>query len=156
MLKEKIQSDLIEAQKAKDELRVSTLRLLLSAIKNFAIAKESTSYNPTDEEVAGIIQKEIKQRKESIEQFRAGSRDDLVEKETKELKILQNYLPEQLSEDEVRVIVNESIKEVGASSSADLGKVMSVVMPKVKGKADGSLVSHLVNQILKGKQSNDT
>ena len=80
---EKIQEDLIEAQKAKDELKVSTLRLLLGAIKNYAIAKESTSYNPSEEEIVGVVQKEIKQRKESIESYKAGGRQELADKESK-------------------------------------------------------------------------
>lgn len=145
---EKIQEDLIEAQKAKDELKVSTLRLLLGAIKNYAIAKESTSYNPSDEEIAGVVQKEIKQRKESIESYKAGGRQELADKENKELEILQKYLPEQMSEEEIRKLVDGAIAETGASSMQDMGKVMGVLSPTLKGKADIGVVSGIVKEKL--------
>jgi uncharacterized protein YqeY len=147
-LSEKIQKDLIEAQKAKNELRVSTLRLLISAIKNFEIAKSGTSYQASDEEIVVVIGKEIKQRKESIEQFKAGGRADLVEKETKELEILQDYLPEQMSEEEVRGLVDTKIKELGAASFSDMGKVMGALSAELKGKADLGLVSQIVKERL--------
>jgi len=145
---EKIQENLVEAQKAKDELKVSTLRLLLGAIKNFAIAKESASYNLTDEEIVGVIQKEIKQRKESIESYKAGNRQELADKESKELEILQAYLPEQMSEEEIRKLVELAIAETGASSIAEMGKVMGVLSPKLKGKADMGVVSGIVKEKL--------
>ncbi|OGY23169.1 MAG: hypothetical protein A2172_02205 [Candidatus Woykebacteria bacterium RBG_13_40_15] len=145
---EKIQKNLIEAQKAKDELKVSTLRLLLGAIKNFAIAKESASYNPSDEEILGVIQKEIKQRKESIESYKAGGRQELADKESKELEILQGYLPEQMGEEEIRKLVDSAVAETSASSMQDMGKVMGVLSPKLKGKADMGLVSGVVKEKL--------
>ena len=131
----------------KDSTKVGTIRLLLSAIQYFEIQKQR-DYQASDEEIVSLIKKEVKKRKESIALYKQGKRDDLVEKETKELAILQAYLPEQMSEDEVRKIVEQTISETGASSIADMGKVMGILMPKVKGKADGSLVSNLVKQAL--------
>lgn len=148
MLKEKIQEDLVAAQKEKQELKVSTLRLLLSAIKNFEIAKQGTSYQAADEEILAVIGKEIKQRKESIEAFKKGNRDDMVKKEEREREILEQYLPEQLSEEEIRSLVEQTIEEVGATSLSDLGKIMGALMPKIKGKADGGLVSQIVREQL--------
>jgi uncharacterized protein YqeY len=145
---EKIQKDLVGAQKAKDELKVSTLRLLIGAIKNFAIAKESASYSPSDEEIVSVIQKEIKQRKESIESYKAGNRQELADKESKELEILQKYLPEQMSEEEIRKLIEAAISETGAASMQDMGKVMGVLSPKLKGKADMSVVSSIVKEKL--------
>ena len=147
MLK-KIQEDLIEAQKAKEELKVSTLRMLLAAVKNFEIATEGTSYKASDEEILSVVERQIKQRKESIEAFRRGDRDEMAEKEEREMEILKKYLPEQLSVEEVRALVKEAISEVGATSASDIGKVMGVLMPKVKGKTDGSLVSSIVKEEL--------
>ena len=148
MLKEKILNELNKALKEKEELKVSTLRLLIAAIKNFEIAKRGTSYVASDEEIASIIQKEIKQRKESIEQFKAGGRQDLVDKETKETEILQIYLPKQISEQELLSMVEDVIKEVGASSVKDFGKVMRVLAQKVKGRADMNIVSGIIKRLL--------
>ena len=148
MLIDKIKEDLKQAQKARDEIKISTLRLLLGAVKNFEIAKQGTSYAATDQETESVISKEVKQRKEAIEQFKAGGRSDLVEKETKELEILQKYLPEQLSEEEIQKLVDEKIKETGVTSSADIGKVMGVLSQELKGKADLSVVSSLVKRSL--------
>ncbi len=146
-VKEKIMADLKEAMKSKDMDKVSTLRLLLSEIKNKEIDKRGEL---TDEEIYAVIQKSVKQRKESIEQYRSGGREDLVEKEQKELEILEKYLPEQLSEDELERIIDEAIKETEATTLKDLGKVMRVVMPKVKGRADGKLVNEMVRKKLGG------
>jgi len=148
MLKEKIQEDVVAAQKERQELKVSTLRLLLSAIKNFEIAKQGTSYTASDEEIAGVIQKEIKQRRESIEAYKAGGRQDLVDKETKELEILQTYLPEQMGEEEIRQVVDKKIAKLGATSAADIGKVMGALSQELKGKADLGLVSQFVREKL--------
>jgi len=148
MLKAKVQEDLAVAQKAKEDLKVSTLRLLLNAIKNFEIAKQGTSYAATDEEIGGVIQKEIKQRKESIEAYKTGGRQDLVDKETKELEILQTYLPEQLGEQEIRELVEKRISELGAVGPSDVGKVMGTLSQELKGKADLSVVSQIVREKL--------
>ena len=145
---EQIQNDLRESLKNKDEIKVSTLRLLIGAIKNFAIEKESTSYIPTDEEIVEVIRKEAKKRKESIEQFEAGGRNELVEKETKELQILESYLPAQMSEKEVEKIIEQKIQELGATSAAEIGKVMGTLSQELKGKADMGFVSSIVRKKL--------
>ncbi len=143
-----IQNDLVAAQKNKEELKVSTLRFLLSSVKNREIELRPAGKTLDDEEVLSVISKQIKQRRESIVEFEKGNRPDLVEKETAELKILESYLPEQFAEEEVKKLVEEAINESGAASIADMGKVMALLMPKVKGKADGSLVSRLVKDKL--------
>ena len=145
---EQIQNDLRESLRNKDEIKVSTLRLLIGAIKNFAIEKESTSYIPADEEILEVIRKEAKKRKESIEQFEAGGRNELVEKETKELQILQSYLPAQMSEKEVEKIIEQKIQELGATSAAEIGKVMGTLSQELKGKADMGFVSSIVRKKL--------
>ena len=160
-LKEKINQDFKEAFKAKEELRVSVLRMLNSSIKNKEFDKRAKlskggvadvdiekQSQLTDEEVLSVIGTEAKRRKDSIEQFKSGGRPELATQEERELAILAAYLPEQMGEDEVRKIVVESIKESGASGAADLGKVMKVLMPKVKGKADGGLVNKIVKEEL--------
>jgi len=145
---EKIQADLKEALKARDKITVSTLRMLLAAIKNFEISRGQAGYQATEPEIVSQVQKEIKSRKEAIEQFKVGGRQDLVDKETKEIKVLEKYLPEQISEKELRKLVIESINEVNASSMVDMGRVMSVLSQRIKGKADMGLVSNLVREKL--------
>src|SRR3990170_6512013 len=135
---EKIQNDLKEAMKARGEVKVSTLRFLISAINNAKIEK---GQELSDEDIAGVIQKQIKQRKESIEGFEKGGRADLVEKEKKELAILQEYLPEQISSAEIKDLVEKTIKETSASSPSDIGKVMGKLSSELKGKVDMSEVS---------------
>lgn len=162
-LKEKINQEFKEAFKAKQELEVSVLRMLNSNIKNKEFekrAKLSKGGAPeaelekqsqlTDEEVLGVIGMEAKRRKDSIAQYQSGGRPELAAQEEAELKILAAYLPEQMGEEKIRKIVQESIKESGAVGAADLGKVMKVLMPKVKGKADGGLVNRLVKEELGG------
>lgn len=144
-LLEKIQADLKEALKAKNEIRVSTIRFLMSSIHNAKIEK---GQDLSDEDVVSVIQKQIKQRKESIEGFEKGSRADLVEKETKEMEILREYLPEQLSESRIKDIVDRTIKEVSASSVNDIGKVMGKLAGELKGKADMLQVSQIVRKKL--------
>ncbi len=131
--------------KAKDGTRVSVLRLLLASIKNREIEKKEAL---TDEEVLAEIASAAKRRKESLEAFREGERQDLVEKEEAELVILEEYLPEQISEEEVRRTVQDVVAEVGAQSPSDLGKVMKELMPRLKGKADGKMVNQIVREIL--------
>lgn len=145
-LTQQLQTDLIEAQKAKDALKVSVLRFLLSAVKNREIELRPLNKEMDDNEVIGVISKQVKQRAESIVEFEKGGRKDLVDKETAELAILKSYLPSQLSEEEVLKIVQEAVTQAGAKSPSDMGKVMAILMPKVKGKADGSLVSRLVKE----------
>ena len=144
-LKERIQTELKEAMKAHDEIKVSTLRLLNSSIKN----KEIDERKPLDDEgLLAILSTAAKQRRESIDQFEKGGRQDLADKEKAELAILQQYLPQQLSKDEVAAVIKETIAETGTSGAKDMGKVMKALMPKVKGKADGKLVNELVKELL--------
>lgn len=145
LLKEKIQEQLKEAMKSKDKARLRTLRMVIAALKNFEVEKMGEA---TDEEVIQIIQKEVKKRKEAIEEYKKAGREDLAQSEREELEILMEYLPKQLTEDEIRSLALEVIKEVGASSLKDLGKVMKVIMPKVKGRADGKVVNRIVREIL--------
>ncbi|MEX0621463.1 MAG: GatB/YqeY domain-containing protein [Candidatus Woykebacteria bacterium] len=144
----KIQNDLKQALRNKDDVTVSTLRLLVAAIKNFEIAKGGAGYKATEEDIISVLQKEVKQRKESIEQYKSGGRQDLVEKEKKELEILERYLPDQLSEEEVEKIVKTKIQELGVSSLGDMGKIMGVLSQELKGKADLTLVASLVKRSL--------
>ena len=144
-LKERMQTELKEAMKAHDELKVSTLRLLSSAIKN----KEIDERKPLDDEgLLAILSTAAKQRRESIEQYEKGGRQDLADKEKAELAIIQGYLPQQLSKEEVAALIKETIAETGAAGAKDMGKVMKALMPKVKGKADGKLVNELVKELL--------
>src|SRR3989338_6228313 len=140
---DKIQSDLKQAQLSRDEIKVSTLRLLLSEIKNAEIAKGN---NLEDQDIISVIQKEAKKRKEAIVAFRAGGREESAVKEESELKVLENYLPAQISTEELTKIVEESINEQGATSIQDMGKVIGAVMGKVAGRADGGTVSALVKE----------
>lgn len=142
---EQIDQNLTKALKEKNEATVSVLRMLKSAIKNKEIEKGEEL---KEDEMAELVGKEAKKRKESLQAFEEGGRDDLAEKEKRELGILEEYLPEQLGEEEVRKIVKDTIGEVGASSIQDLGKVMGPVMEKVKGKSDGNIVSKIVKEEL--------
>lgn len=143
---DKIQSDLKQAQLARDEIKVSTLRLLISEIKNAEIAKGSEL---ADQDIISVIQKEAKKRKEAIAAFRAGGREEAAVKEEAELKVLESYLPAQISNEELTKIVDGIINETGATSIQDMGKVMGAAMSKVKGQADGTAVSNLVKERLK-------
>ncbi len=145
MLLDKLQADLKDAQLNRDEVRVSTLRLLLSEVKNREIAKGGVL---SDEDITSIIQRELKKRKEAAEGFRSGGREDSAAKEELEAKILADYLPQQMNNEELTKIVSDTINELGASSLADMGKVMSAIMGKVGGRADGGAVSHLVKEQL--------
>jgi len=144
-LKEKIEKDFIEAYKAKDEDKTSVLRMVKSAIKNKEIEKGETL---SDNETESVVAKEIKQRRDSASEYKKGGRDDLVKKEEKEISILSGYLPEQLSEEEISKIVEKAVADSNASGIKDMGKVMGIIMPEIKGKADGSLVSELVKNKL--------
>jgi uncharacterized protein len=144
-LKEKLTEDSRASLKSGDKLRLSTIRMLLSEIKNAEIAKRD---DLTDEEVLAVAVREARKCREAIEEFARGGRTDLVEKETYELAVLEEYLPAQMSDEEVAGIVEATIAEVGATSPADLGKVMGALMPKVKGKADGKKINQLVREML--------
>lgn len=142
---DRLQKDLKQAQLARDEIIVSTLRLLLSEIKNAEIAK---SMPLGDQDIISIIQREVRKRKEAAEGFRKGGREQSAQKEEAELRILEAYLPAQFSNEELTKIVESSINEVGAKSMADMGRVMGIVMSKVMGRADGGSVSVLVKEKL--------
>ena len=142
---DEIQNQLKQAQLSRDEVKVSTLRLLLSEIKNAEIAKGQPLL---DEDVVSVVQKEVKKRKEAAIGFRSGGREESARKEEAEAKILETFLPAQLSNEELTKIVEDTITEVGASSITDMGKVIGVVMGKVRGKADGGAISALVKSKL--------
>ena len=146
-LKERIDADYKAAMKVRDAVKVSVLRLLRSAIHNAEIDRQRAL---TDDEILGVIQSEIRKRRESIEAFQQGVRADLAEREQAELAILEAYLPQPLSRAELEVLVRETIREVGALSVRDMGKVMAALMPKVRGRADGREVNELVRQLLEG------
>lgn len=148
MTKQKLQEELKQSMLSRDELRTSVLRLLLSAINYYEIQKGGAGYTASEEDVLAIVQKEAKQRRDSIAEFEKAGRQELVDKESAELNILQAFLPEQMGEDEVRNIVEQTITEVGATSMADMGKLMGALNSKLKGKADMSIVSNLVRSKL--------
>src|SRR5215469_5562897 len=144
MTKAQLKEELKQSMLARDEVKTSTLRMVISALGYYEIEKGGAGYEATDEDVETVLQKQAKQRRDSIEQFKAGGRDELVDKETRELELIEAYLPQQMSEEEVKKLVNEAVAQTGAVNASDMGKVMGALMPKVKGKADGSLVSRLV------------
>ena len=148
MLKQQLRDELKKSMLAKDAMKTSVLRMLISAIGYYEIQKGGAGYEATDEDVLSVIQREVKMRRDAIDQFIKAGRDDLVAKETKELSLLEVYLPEQLSEEDIRNFVKQAIMDAKASSS-DMGKVMGSLMPKVKGKADGGLVSKIVREELR-------
>jgi uncharacterized protein YqeY len=144
-LKETMESDLKDALRSKDEPRKTTLRLAIAAIRNAEIDKRREL---EESELIGIVAKEAKQRRESAEQFAKGGREDLVAREEHELEILLEYLPAQLTEQEIEARAREVIGEVGASGQAQIGDVMRILMPEMKGKADGQMVSGIVKALL--------
>ena len=147
-LKDRLLQDMKEAMKARDQLKLSTLRLLVSEIKNKEIDAKGEL---KDEAILAIIQKAVKQRQDSIAQYEKGGRQDLADKEKAELEILKAYLPEELSQEEILKIIDEAIAATGATSPKEMGKVMREVMPKVKGRADGKMVNELVRKRLAGE-----
>lgn len=148
MLKQQLRDELKQAMLAKDTIRTSVLRMLISGIGYYEIQKGGAGYEATDEDVLTIIRKEVKQHKDSIEQFTDAGRKDLSDKETKELVILLSYLPAQMNEEEIEKLVIDAINKTGASAPSDMGKIMGALMPQVKGKADGGLVSKIVKEKL--------
>ena len=144
-LAQKIRTDLEQALRKSDKLRCSVLRLALSGIRNAEIAQQKTL---DDSGILIVIDKEAKMRRESIEAFEKGNRPDLVAKETAELAILLEYLPEQLTREEIVAAARKVISELGAASPKDKGKVMSQLMPQLRGKAQGQEVSEVVTELL--------
>lgn len=145
-LLERLNNDMKQAMKNKEKDRLTTIRMIKASLQNEAI--KSGNQELSDEEELTVLSREVKQRKDSLQEFEKAGREDLVEKILTELKHVEIYLPKQLSEDEVAEIVKEAIAETGAASKADMGRVMAVIMPQVKGKADGSLINKLVQQHL--------
>lgn len=148
MQKAQLQEELKQSMLAKDAVKTSVLRMLVSAIGYYEIQKGGAGYEASEEDVLNVIQSEAKKRRDAIEQYQNANRQDLADKEKQELDILQSYLPAQMEEEEVRKLVTNAVAQTNASSPADMGKVMGVLMPQVKGKADGALVSRLVREAL--------
>lgn len=144
-LSERLNEDMKQAMKSQDKFKLSVIRMVKASIKNLEIDQHKTL---DDNEVLDVLSREIKQRKDSLQEFKQAGRDDLVQKLEAEIAILMEYMPQQLSEEEIKVIVQQTIQEVGATSKANMGKVMGALMPKVKGRADGKLVNQLVQQSL--------
>jgi hypothetical protein len=144
-LREQIDGDIKDAMKAGAKDKVSALRMLVAALKNKQIEKRAPL---TDSEVQDTVRSLIKQRRDSIEQFAKGGRQDLVDKETAEVAVLEVYLPRQLAKDEVEKIVREVIAQTGAQGAKDMGKVMKAIQPVLAGRADNKLVSELVKHAL--------
>ncbi|REJ10626.1 MULTISPECIES: GatB/YqeY domain-containing protein [Halobacillus] len=143
---DRLTQDMKTAMKARDKERLSTIRMVRASMQNEAIklGKDSLS----EEEELTVLSREVKQRNDSLHEFKEAGREDLVEGLEREIEILQVYMPKQLTDEELKQVVDETIQEVGATSKSDMGKVMSAVMPKVKGKADGTKVNKLVLQQL--------
>ncbi|MGA9225059.1 MAG: GatB/YqeY domain-containing protein [Mesobacillus sp.] len=145
-LLERLNNDMKQAMKNKEKDRLTTIRMIKASLQNEAIKVGNQELS--EEEELTVLSREVKQRKDSLQEFEKAGREDLVEKIQTELKHVEVYMPQQLSEEEVAAIVKDAIAETGAASKADMGRVMAVIMPKVKGKADGSLVNKLVQQHL--------
>lgn len=146
-LKKRIHKELIEALKKKETLRLDTLRLLKAEIQKFEISGK-TRKETDDSDVISMVFRLIKQRRESAELFRKGDREEMAKKEEDEIKVLEDYLPPQLSEDELEKIVRETISQLGATDKSAMGKVMGAVMGKVKGQTDGNAVKNIVGKLL--------
>lgn len=147
VLKDKLTEDMKQAMKDKEagKLRLSVIRMVRSNIKNVEIDKKKEL---SEEEVMDVLAKEVKMRRDAMEEFKKANRPDLVENLEMEVAILMDYLPQQMTEAEVRRAVEEAVKETGASSPKEMGKVMAALMPKVKGRADGKLVNTIVKELL--------
>jgi uncharacterized protein YqeY len=147
MLQKKITQDLKAALKARDKSKISTLRFLLAAIKDKEIDTNKRG-GLSEEEVMGVIQNQVKKHRESILAFKKGSRDDLVDKETHELKLLSNYLPQQLSQQELEKVIDDVMENFPSDEPKNFGKIMKLVMEKIKGRADGAKAATLVRKAL--------
>jgi hypothetical protein len=146
-LKEKLQADLTDAIRARDDIKSGTVRMLLAAITNEEVAGK-VSKVLTDVEIITVLSREAKKRREAVEAYTQAKRDDLTNKEKAEAAVIAQYLPTQLSEDEIKSLISEAITETNASGAAGIGLVMKVLQPKIAGKADGGLVSGLVKAAL--------
>lgn len=144
-LQTRLHDDVKTAMKAKDVLRRDTIRMVEAAVKNAEIEKRE----PLDDlEVLQVVQKQIRQREDSVEQYRAGGRDDLADQEAAEIVILEVYVPQQMSREAIAEIVRATIDRVGASGAGDKGKIMGPLMGELRGKADGRLVNEVVTELL--------
>ncbi len=143
-LLEELNADMKQAMRDKEKVILSVIRMLKSSLQNEQI---NAGRELTDEEILTVLSREMKQRKDSLQEFVKANRDDLVQNVQDEINVLSKYMPEQLSEEEIINIINEAIDQTGASSKADMGKVMGLIMPKVKGKAEGAVVNRLVQQL---------
>jgi uncharacterized protein YqeY len=141
----RLNDDMKQAMKNKEKEKLTVIRMVKAALQNEEIKLQHSLLE--DEEIT-VLTREVKQYKDSLLEFEKAGREDLVDKLKREIQILETYLPEQLTEEELAAVIQQTISEVGAASKADMGKVMSAVMPKVKGKADGSQVNRLVSQLL--------
>lgn len=144
-LKEQLTNDLKEAMKEKDQLKKNVVTLVRSDIKQVEVDKR---IELDDEAIIEIIAKQVKQRRDALEEFGKGGRQDLVEQAQKEIELLMKYLPEQLTEEQIVIIVRDTILEIGAQSMKDMGKVMAALMPKTKGRADGKMINEIVRKTL--------
>lgn len=147
LIKDKIQEDMKTAMRSQDKERLATIRLILAALKQREVDER---IELTDEHILSILDKMIKQRRESIAQFEAGNRPELAEKEKAEIHVIQTYLPAQLSEAEITALIDASLQETGATSAKDMGKVMAILKPKLQGRADVGAVSNKVKERLSG------
>lgn len=145
-LKEKLMEDLKDSMRNKDVIKKNTITMIRAAIKQKEVDDRSEI---TEEDIIDIISKQLKEKRGAIEDFKKGNRQDLVDLTEKEIDILLEYLPKQLSEEELEKIVAEAIKETNATSMKDIGMIMKTVMPKVKGRADGNMVNNIIKKILK-------
>jgi hypothetical protein len=167
-LKDKIQQDLNAAIREKKEVEVLVLRLIMAALlnkekeKRFKTSKEKPDISEadlvkesqlTDDEAMAVISAEAKKRKEAIVEYEKGKRKDLAEKEKRELEVLQEYLPEQVSEEELKELVKEAIDKAGAKEMRDFGKIMTELMPKIQGRADGALISRIAKELLQSSMN---
>lgn len=148
MTKKELQEELKSAMLSRDEVKTSVMRLLLSSIKNHEIQKGGAGYEASEEDILSVMQKEAKQRKDSIEEYKKAERQELVVKEEAELKILNTFLPEQMGEEEVKKIIDQVIDETNAPSMQDMGKIMETLTSKLKGKTDMGRVSAIVREKL--------
>ena len=144
-LRERLKDDTTAAMRSGDALRRDVLRMVQNAVYNIDKSKHTTM---SDDEIVGVISREVKTRRESVEAFRAGGREDLATKEEAEIAILRDYLPEAMSDAELQALVAEGVAATGATSARDLGKVMGWLSPKIRGRADGKVASGLVAQAL--------
>lgn len=146
IIKQKLTDDLKQAMRSGDKVKSSVIRLLMAAVQNAEIAARQTTLG--DQEILGIIAKEVRQHKESITAFKQGNRDDLVAQEEAEMAILKEYLPQQISREEITAAAKKVISETGAQGLGDKGKVMSQLIPRLKGRADGREVNEVVTGLL--------